>query len=209
MKKDFFDFDIIRFAERINRASRNPHAVSVVNKYTYSLLGYVKNTIAKKEDIIKAINSLNIIAFDQFHPLHSNCNILLIKLKNELKEQIGDTEDHFKILIEGKEAWNEWRNKNSNIVPYLEGKNFKDMDLIAIHLNNAFLRKSIFSYANLTGADFTESNINEANFQATRHLTPKFQIPFRIVHENGSAVPISPQVRPPRCQNHLPALWTV
>ena len=31
--------------------------------------------------------------------------------------------------------------------------------------------------------------------QATRHLTPKSQIPFRIVPENGSAVPISIQQR--------------
>ena len=29
------------------------------------------------------------------------------------------------------------------------------------------------------------------NIQATRHLTPKFQIPFRIVPENGSAVLVS------------------
>jgi hypothetical protein len=28
-----------------------------------------------------------------------------------------------------------------------------------------------------------------AKIQATRHLTPKFQIPFRISAENGSAVP--------------------
>ena len=27
--------------------------------------------------------------------------------------------------------------------------------------------------------------------QPTRHLTPKFQIPFRNVPENGSAVPVS------------------
>jgi hypothetical protein len=38
-------------------------------------------------------------------------------------------------------------------------------------------------------------NFPNPKIQATRHLTPKSQIPFRIVPENGSAVPISIQQR--------------
>jgi hypothetical protein len=34
-------------------------------------------------------------------------------------------------------------------------------------------------------------NFPNPKIQATRHLTPKFQIPFRIVPQNGSAVPVS------------------
>jgi hypothetical protein len=41
----------------------------------------------------------------------------------------------------------------------------------------------------------TPSFFPNPKIQASRHLTPKFQIPFRIVPENGSAVPISIQQR--------------
>ena len=37
----------------------------------------------------------------------------------------------------------------------------------------------------------TPSFFPKPNFQATRHLRSKFQIPFRIIPENGSAVPVS------------------
>ena len=43
-------------------------------------------------------------------------------------------------------------------------------------------------------------NFPNPKIQATRHLTPKFQIPFRIVREIGSAVLVSIH------QSDLPAI---
>ena len=40
-----------------------------------------------------------------------------------------------------------------------------------------------------------------SKIQPTRHLTPKFQIPFRISVENGPAVPLNPPAPPPHSQN--------
>jgi len=52
------------------------------------------------------------------------------------------------------------------------------------------------------------SYFSNPEIQATRHLTPKFQIPLRIVPENGSAVPVSihqPDIPAVKINIELPA----
>lgn len=61
--------------------------------------------------------------------------------------------EHLKILKQGVEVWNEWRNKNSNILPNLEDANLHKADLYRVNL----------SQANLIGAELGEAELYEAN----------------------------------------------
>ncbi len=57
-------------------------------------------------------------------------------------------EEYLKILKQGVEAWNEWREKNPQITPDLTG-------------------------ANLNKADLTEANLYKANLTGAQDLTAK------------------------------------
>ncbi len=56
-------------------------------------------------------------------------------------------EEHLKILKQGAEAWNQWREKNPEITPDLSKAN-----LIMADLSKANLNKADLTGANLTGA---------------------------------------------------------
>lgn len=103
--------------------------------------------------------------------------------------------EHFEILKQGVEAWNEWMRKNPRIQPDLSGVNLVDakldgVDLTKTNLHNADLTKAIlkdaylikaelnhvkFYFADLSraqlvgakldGADFSFANLTNANLQ--------------------------------------------
>jgi len=67
-------------------------------------------------------------------------------------------QDHYNKLMEGMDAWNEWRNKNPGLRPDLSNANLQTMDLHGINLMMANLEKS-----NLKDANLQKSNLNGAN----------------------------------------------
>jgi len=92
--------------------------------------------------------------------------------------------EHLKILKQGIEAWNKWREEaNEDILPDLSGADLKESDLSAgefpfVDLNHANLKKANLYKANLisanlrcanlagvnlTGADLGEADLNEAD----------------------------------------------
>ena len=84
-------------------------------------------------------------------------------------------EEHLKILEQGVDVWNKWREENPNITPDLSHINFHDKDLRKINLQKADLSSAIFFNNNLSNANFTDvqaynslfdcSNLQKANFK--------------------------------------------
>ena len=67
-------------------------------------------------------------------------------------------EEHIKIIKQGVEVWNRWRETNPDIQPDLSGA-----DLFGANLFGANLRLAILDWANLGEADLAEANLNEAD----------------------------------------------
>jgi len=67
-------------------------------------------------------------------------------------------EEHLKILKQGVEAWNKWREENPKVIPDLANANLSNADL-----SDAILADADLSNANLTEADLTEADLTEAD----------------------------------------------
>ncbi len=67
--------------------------------------------------------------------------------------------EHLALLRQETKNWNEWRGKNSNIIPDLSGA-----DLSGANLSGANLISADLSWANLISADLSGANLSEANF---------------------------------------------
>jgi len=71
-------------------------------------------------------------------------------------------EQHFGILNQGVEAWNEWRKKNPEIKPELGGANLSGANLSGVDLSMANLSEADLSGTNLTGAYLAGAIFKEA-----------------------------------------------
>ncbi|MEH2355948.1 pentapeptide repeat-containing protein [Nostoc sp.] len=74
-------------------------------------------------------------------------------------------EEHLAILRQGVEVWNQWRKKNSNVIPDLSKANFSKYDFSKIDLSKAILIKTDFSDTNLFNANLFIANVKDANFK--------------------------------------------
>lgn len=86
--------------------------------------------------------------------------------------------EHLKILKQGVEAWNKWREENPEVRPDLSEIKFSETSVfwflknvrgaepgsLKIDFSNAILEKADFSNAFLPEADFSGANLSEANF---------------------------------------------
>lgn len=86
--------------------------------------------------------------------------------------------EHLKILTQGVEEWNKWREKNPRIFPNLRNANLSGMNLLKAdlsganlvnaNLSDAKLSEAILNWADLTSAHLNRALINLAQlFQAT------------------------------------------
>ncbi len=71
--------------------------------------------------------------------------------------------EHLKILKQGVEAWNEWREKNPQRTPDLSKANLIEADLTGANLYGADLSKANLYKANLTGANLYGADLSEAD----------------------------------------------
>lgn len=76
-------------------------------------------------------------------------------------------ETHLAIARQGVPTWNEWRNKDWNIHPDLEGADLQGGLFAGANLRDANLARSNLAGANLAGADLTYANLHEANLAET------------------------------------------
>ncbi len=68
--------------------------------------------------------------------------------------------EHLKLLTQGAEVWNDWREKNPGVIPDLE-----EADLGRASLAGVDLREANFKDANLQGAHLGHSDLHVANFR--------------------------------------------
>ena len=78
--------------------------------------------------------------------------------------------EHIKILKQGVEVWDKWRDKNDKIKPdlrnaYLYGANLSGANLSKADLREANLNGTNLSNANLREADLSGANLNYADFR--------------------------------------------
>jgi uncharacterized protein YjbI with pentapeptide repeats len=72
-------------------------------------------------------------------------------------------ESHRKILEQGVEAWNSWRERNPLIPPDLSGAKLSDAKLSDAKLSWANFRRANLSGANLSGANLSHANLYEVD----------------------------------------------
>ena len=77
-----------------------------------------------------------------------------------------DTE-HLKILEQGVEKWNAWRQANPDVVPKLDYVSLIKADLTNVNLSGAVLLCAILTNANLSGADLSDTNLRVAELFET------------------------------------------
>jgi hypothetical protein len=68
---------------------------------------------------------------------------------------------HLDILLQGVEAWNEWREQNPSTRPELSGADLSEADLTEADL----------SEANLSGANLSGANLSWADLSGATNLT--------------------------------------
>ena len=76
-------------------------------------------------------------------------------------------EEHVKILKQGVEAWNNWREENPDIKPDLIEADLSEADLTEADLSWADLRKAKLSGADLSGADLSEATLRKADLSGS------------------------------------------
>ena len=72
-------------------------------------------------------------------------------------------EAHYKILKQGVEVWNRWREENRDIKPDLSGVNLEKAKLRNINLAGTDLKFANLKFANLESAYMDEANLSNAN----------------------------------------------
>src|SRR5688572_4747496 len=77
-----------------------------------------------------------------------------------------DTE-HLKILEQGVEKWNAWRQANPDVVPKLDYVSLIKAELTNVNLSGAVLLCAILTNANLSGADLSDTNLQVAELFET------------------------------------------
>jgi uncharacterized protein YjbI with pentapeptide repeats len=98
-------------------------------------------------------------------------------------------EEHVKILKQGVEAWNAWRDANRGLRPDLSHANLR-----FVNLGNADLRRADLTAANLANADLRRADLTDADLtdaDLTRaHLT-KAKLPHDMITSNLTAANLS------------------
>ena len=84
-------------------------------------------------------------------------------------------DDHINILRRGKQAWNDWRRENTEIVPDLEDADFRKANLKAVDMNSAHLARTDFSKTDLRRANFDKALMRDADLTGARLFNSTFK----------------------------------
>jgi hypothetical protein len=72
-------------------------------------------------------------------------------------------EEHLKILLQGVEVWNQWRQDNLEITPNLRDANLRDANLRDADLRDADLQRAWLGDADLSGVDLSNANLRRVD----------------------------------------------
>jgi uncharacterized protein YjbI with pentapeptide repeats len=76
-------------------------------------------------------------------------------------------QEHLKLIKQGVDIWNKWREKRPEIHPDLSQADLRGAKLQKINLSFANLTESKLQFANLTGANLGEANLTKSKLQET------------------------------------------
>ena len=77
------------------------------------------------------------------------------------------SEEHLKLIKQGVDIWNAWREKNPEINPDLSQADLRGVKLQKIDLGNGNLKECKLQFSNLTGANLEGANLTQAKLQET------------------------------------------
>lgn len=78
---------------------------------------------------------------------------------------------HVEILFRGVDAWNQWREHDSDVIPNLSGSNLNKANLANANLRQTDLRKTDLRQANLRGADLYKADLRNANLRGVNAIS--------------------------------------
>jgi len=76
-------------------------------------------------------------------------------------------EEHLKLIKQGINSWNAWREKNPGIYPNLSQADLRGAPLQKANLDNCNLKECKLQFSNLTGANLKEADLSKAKLQET------------------------------------------
>ena len=76
-------------------------------------------------------------------------------------------EEHLKLIKQGVDIWNAWREKNPEINPDLSQADLRGAKLQKIDLGNSNLKGCKLQFSNFTGANLEGANLTQAKLQET------------------------------------------
>ena len=74
-------------------------------------------------------------------------------------------EEHLKLIKQGVDIWNAWREKNPEVCPDLSQADLRGTKLQKIDLGNSNLKECKLQFSNLTGANLEGANLTQAKLQ--------------------------------------------
>lgn len=83
---------------------------------------------------------------------------------------------HLEILMQGEDAWNEWRKKEKETIPDLQGADLSGMQFDGVDFNDANLVGVNFSGTKFFPGFFQGANLEKANFQGALLLRSNFHL---------------------------------
>lgn len=81
----------------------------------------------------------------------------------EAAQSVESNAEHMAKLVEGVDAWNQWRIDNPKVVPALRDAELPQTNLSGYDLSRAVLSLANLAGANLNGADLTNANLRAAD----------------------------------------------
>jgi len=101
-------------------------------------------------------------------------------------------EEHLRILKQGVEVWNRWRQKNPDVRPDLSEATLHEADLVGVDLSGANLRDAMLSkadlrWANLSDADLSGVGLGGANLRGANLRGARLKQAYLIVANLSAA----------------------
>ena len=110
--------------------------------------------------------------------------------QTDQEEHVMANQQQVKILLQGVDTWNQWRQKYPKIKVDLSGANLSNADLNNADLNNANLDGANLDGASLDGANLDGASLDGANLDGTNVEDPVSVAFQAILNDQIKNVPI-------------------
>jgi transcriptional regulator with XRE-family HTH domain len=151
------------------RLSRQSKSISLSDMA--NLLGYTRGYLSMIENGHKQPPLDLVVSYERVLGLESGrlSQVLesprLVEGHPEHPSDVAQVLEHWEILSDGVNFWNQWREANPNTRPFLARAKFSGANLEGSNLSGADLTRAVFSEAKLNKADLSESVLRQTFLQ--------------------------------------------